>query len=136
MYMTQVTSVFLVAESERVWRFVSQQTAASSLSTCYEHYCAESERVWRFVSQQTAASCLSTCYEHYCTSWPINLRYPLVNLHSYGKSQSLAGKSTINVPCSIAVLDVHVNAVISCRNHWIVYRNQWILYMANLRYPA
>ena len=107
--MTQVTSVFLVAESERVWRFVSQQTAAS---------------------------CLSTCYEHYCTSWPINLRYPLVNWHSYGKSQSLAGKSTINVPCSIAVLDVHVNAVISYRNQWTVYRNQWILYMANLRYPA
>ena len=29
--------------------------------------------------------------------------YPLVNKHSYGKSPSLIGKSTINGPCSIAM---------------------------------
>ena len=33
-----------------------------------------------------------------------DMKYPLVNKHSYGNSPSLMGKSTTNGPCSMAIL--------------------------------
>ena len=48
---------------------------------------------------------LLACYWRLGTPSTPFVKYPLVNLHSYRKSPSLKGKSTINGPFSIAMLN-------------------------------